>query len=185
MNDYTHYVMVFLVKSKSEVPQIIKEYILRAEAHWNLKVSKMRCDNGREYINEKVLTWCRERGIQIDNTVPHTPQLNGRAERLNRTLMDKARALLFDSSLNKEMWGEAVRTSAYLLNRMPTETLKTTPYEMWEKRKPNLKSLQVFGAEAYAKVLGPLKKLDKRSERYTFVGYAPTGYRLWNPTKER
>jgi len=185
LDDYTHYVMVYLIKNKSEVPELIREYILRAEAHWNLKLSKLRCDNGREYINEKVTSWCRERGTQIDNTIPHTPQLNGKAERLNRTLMEKARALMFDSELSKEMWGEALYTSAYLLNRIPTETIQTTPYEMWEKRKPNLESLRIFGSQAYAKVLGPLKKLDKRSEKHVFVGYAPTGYRLWNSDKRK
>lgn len=43
----------------------------------------------------------------------------------------------------------------------------------------------MFGAEAFAKVLSPLKKLDKRSERYTFVRYAPTEYRLWNSTRRK
>lgn len=33
---------------------------------------------------------------------------------------------------------------------------------------------------AYAKVLGHIKKLDPRSKRYIFVGYAPNGYRLWD-----
>lgn len=85
--------------------------------------------------------------------MPYTPQLNGKAERLNRTLMDKTRALLFDSGLKKEMWGEASNTAAFLINRSPTSTLKTTPYEMWEKKKPNLSNLHMFGCEVYAKIL--------------------------------
>lgn len=68
--------------------------------------------------------------------------------------------------------------SVYLVNRSPTNTLKTTPFEMWKKRKPDLKNLQFFGCDAYAKVFGPLKKLDKRSKHYIFIGYAPSGYRL-------
>jgi len=86
-------------------------------------------------------------------TVPHTPQLNGRAERLNRTLMEKVRALLFDAGVKKELWGEALYTATYILNRSPTYSLKKTPYEMCEKRKPNLLNLQIFGCEAFAKVL--------------------------------
>lgn len=73
------------------------------------------------------------------------------------------------------MWGEALYTSAYLLNRTPTDALKVTPYEMWERKKPNIKNLQLFGCEAYAKILEPLKKLDERSKKYIFVGYALTG----------
>ncbi|EZA51174.1 Copia protein, partial [Ooceraea biroi] len=73
----------------------------------------------------------------------------------------------------------------YLLNRSPTDSLKTTPYEMWEKKKSDLKNLQLFGCEAYAKVLEPIKKLDQRSKRYVFIGYAPTGYRLWSEEKQK
>lgn len=65
----------------------------------------------------------------MDFTVPYSPQLNGKAERLNRTLMEKIRALLKESKLKKEMWGEAVYTATYLLNRSPTKTLSVIPYE--------------------------------------------------------
>lgn len=96
-------------------------------------------------------------------------------ERLNRMLMDKMRALLFDSGWEKKMWGEALYMSTYLLSRTPIDSLKVTPYEMWERKKPNIKNLQLFGCEAYAKILEPLKKLDERSKKYIFVGYALTG----------
>lgn len=56
---------------------------------------------------------------------------------------------------------------------------------MWEDKKPNLKNLQIFGCEAYAKILKPLKKLDERSKSYIFIGYAPTGYRLWDKEKRK
>lgn len=105
---------------------------------------------------------CKKKGIHLDKAIPYMPQLNRKTERLNRTLMEKARTL-FDSEQDKKMQGKAIYTSAYLLNRTSTETLKTTPFEMWEKRK-NLKSL--FGSKAYAKVLTPLKKLNKRSEKH-------------------
>jgi len=49
---------------------------------------------------------------------------------------------------------------------------------MWEERRPNLRNLQVFESEAFAKVLGSLKKLDVRSKSYCFVGYAACEYRL-------
>lgn len=165
-------------------------YVERAEAHWNLRVLKLRSDNGREYVNIDVTKWCkkrRRRRIEMDTMIPYTPQLNGRAEKLNRTLMEKTRALLVDSGMNKEMWGEALYTSEYILNRSPTEPLKTTLYEMWEKRKPNMQFLQTYsaGCIAHAKILKALKKLEKRSEKLTFVGYAPNGHRLWNSKRRK
>lgn len=54
---------------------------------------------------------------------------------------------------------------------------------MWEDKKPNLKYLQIFGCDA--KILKPLKKLNERNKSYIFIGYAPTGYRLWNKEKRK
>lgn len=183
LDDYTHFCMVYLINGKFEVTSIIREYIEEVEAKWNLRTSMLRCDNGKEYTNNELKVWCRQRGIRLDYTIKYSPQLNGKSERLNRTLMDKARALIFESNLDKTMWGEAIRVAAYLINRTPTETVKTTPYEMWNNKKPNLKNLQIFGTNAYAKKLGYLKKLDERSEKLFFIGYAQNGYRLFNKEK--
>lgn len=185
IDDYTHYTMVYLLTGKYEVVSFVKQYIMEVEAYLNFKVSKLRCDNGREYINEDLKSWCKSKGIVIDATIPYTPQLNGKAERLNRTIMEKARALIFDSEMNKHFWGEAVYMATYLINRSPTECLKVTPAEMWLKKKPDLTKLQIFGCEVHAKVLGYLKKLDQRSKRYKFIGYATNGYRLWDEENQK
>jgi len=92
--------MVYLLKNKNEVAEKLKDFAQKVEAKWNLKIAKIRCDNGREYINNTVIQWCKNKGIEID-TVSHTPQLNERAEQLNRTLMEKVRALLFDAEVKK------------------------------------------------------------------------------------
>jgi len=157
LDDYTHYTLVYLLENKYEVQDIIKQYVERVEAHWNSRVSKIRYDNGKEYLNKGIDLWSKQKGIVLDTTIPYTPQHNGRAERLNRTLMDKIRALLFDSHFNKKMWGEALYCSVYVLNRLPTDSLKCTPYEMWEKRKPNIKNLQIFGSIAFEEI-GSTKK---------------------------
>lgn len=109
LHDYAHHTTVYLMKGKYEVCERIKEYIEEVKSKWNTRVFKLRCDNGTEYTNEKMKTYCRKKGIKLDYTVPYTPQQNGKAERLNRTLLNKARALIIDSGLEKEMWGEAVR----------------------------------------------------------------------------
>ncbi|UYV80734.1 hypothetical protein LAZ67_19001563, partial [Cordylochernes scorpioides] len=100
----------------------------------------------------------------MDLTIPHSPQLNGKAERLNRTLMEKPRALLIDSGVEKYMWGEAVRVSAYLLNRSPTQELEKKPAELWFIKRPNLSNLQLFSCEVYVKTLKHIKKLEDRNK---------------------
>lgn len=183
LDDFTHYSEVHLAKNKSEASNIVKEFILRAENKKNEKVASIKSDNGLEY--ESLRQWCKQKGIQTDVTTVYTPQNNGKAERLNRTLCEKMRALLFDSGLPKSMWGEAVQVACYLTNRSPTRACNVTPYEMWTGSKPDLKKLKIFGCDAYAKVLTYTKKLDERSVKMTFVGYAPNGYRLWNAEKQK
>ncbi|KAJ8870053.1 hypothetical protein PR048_029064 [Dryococelus australis] len=123
--------------------------------------------------------WCRERGIKIYYAPAASPQLNGRAERLNRMLMEKTRALLFDSCLEKELWGEALRTATYLLNRSPFATVDTTPAELCYGKRLDLSNLKLFRSLAYANKLKMLGKLDKRYDKLIMVGYATNGYRLW------
>lgn len=185
IDDYTHFTVVYCIKHKSETSSVLKEFIAEAEAKWSLKVSKIRCDNGGEYKSIEFKNWCRIKGIILDYTTPYTPQLNGKAERLNRSIMEKARALLNDSCLNKNMWSEAILTAVYLLNRSPTSSLAVTPAEMWYNKKPDLSRLQVFGVQVYAKKLGQLKKLDDRSLSYHFVGYGLNAYRLWDSNNKK
>lgn len=111
----------------------------------------------------------------MDFTIPYSPQLNGKAERLNRTFLEKIRALLEESGLKKEMWGEAVYTAIYLMNISPTKTPDVTPYEMQSGKEPDMNYVKLyvklyFGCTAHAKVLGSLKKLEDRSRKPILVG---------------
>ncbi|XP_076661161.1 uncharacterized protein LOC143365143 [Halictus rubicundus] len=183
LDDFTHFAAVFPIRGKHEVTEIVKSYLKQCQAKWERKVVKLRCDNGREYANKELQDWCKNNGTILDFTVPYSPQLNGKAERLNRTILEKALSL--DSKINKVMWGEAVRTAIYLINRSPTTTSDKTQAENWIKKKPDLTNLQIFGCDAHAKELGYLKKLDERSKKYTMVGYSTNGYRLWDEYKKR
>lgn len=183
IDDFTNFVMVYLIERKSEVSDIVKEYTNQVETKWNLKILKLRCDNGKEFVNEDLKNRCRQRGTILDLTTPYTPQLNGKAKRMNRTLIEKTRALLTDAEIDKSFWKEAVRTAAYLTNRSPTSAVQGTPYKNWTSNRPDLSRLQIFDCTAYTKLLTPLKKLDDRCRKYVFVGYAPNGYQLYD--KER
>lgn len=113
---------------KSEVFQKFKEFVAMAEAQHCTKVKRLDCstiaklkaDNGGEYISNELKAFCRERGIQIIYTVPSNPERNGVAERLNRTLAEKARTMLLAANLEKRFWNEAVVTANYIKNRSPT-----------------------------------------------------------------
>lgn len=108
--------------------------------------------------------------------------MDGYAERLNRSLIEKARAMIIDSSIPMCFWGEAVRTAAYLLNRSPTIALENkTPYEMWNDKKPDLNNLRIFGLTTFLRKSKMSDKFDGKSLKCHMVGYGVQNiYRLWN-----
>jgi transposase InsO family protein len=80
----------------------------------------LRTDNGGEYTPNKFEKHLEDEGIRHERTVPKTPEENGVAERLNRTLVESARSTLLDANLSSSYWAEAVSTAAYLKNHWPT-----------------------------------------------------------------
>lgn len=122
-DDYTHFTLAYLMARKSEVIEKFQEFKALVEGHFGRSISKLRCDNGGEYIGNEFKDFCKENGIQMIFTVPYTPQQNGVSERINRTLMEKVRAMLHGSGMPKEMWGEALHCAVYITNRCPTNGL--------------------------------------------------------------
>jgi len=181
--------VVYGLKSKSEVMEYITENEAKVTSKFSVKISSFRCDNGTEFVNRDVESFFHEKGIMFELTVPGTPQLNGVAERLNRTILDKSRCLLLDSKLPKSFWIEAVLTAVYLMNRSPTRALKDgkVPAEKWFGRRPNLSHLKVFGCTAYLHVPKNLAggKFQPRAVKCIFLGYTVNGYRLWNLERRR
>ncbi|WJZ92853.1 hypothetical protein VitviT2T_011828 [Vitis vinifera] len=98
--------------------------------------------------------------------------------------MEMARCMLFEKRLPKLLWAEAVNTSVYLLNRLPTKSVQSkTPIEAWFGVKPSVKHLKVFGSLCYLHVPSVKRgKLDERAEKGVFVGYAAEskGYRIYS-----
>jgi transposase InsO family protein len=90
----------------------------------------LRTDNGGEFCSHVFDDYCRKEGIVRHHTIPYTPQQNGVAERMNRTIISKARCMLSNARMNKSFWAEAGNTACYLINRSPSIPLnKKTPIE--------------------------------------------------------
>lgn len=63
LDDYSHYCVVYLLQNKNETEQYLKEYVEEAEAYKNVRVSKIRCDNGGEFKNNNIKIWSKRKGI--------------------------------------------------------------------------------------------------------------------------
>ena len=85
--------------------------------------------------------------------------------------MGLVRSMLKEKELPLEFWEEVVSTCVYVLNRSSTKGVKgKTPYEKWNKRKPSVSHLRIFGSVAFVKAIGRLSKLKDRSKCMLFMG---------------
>eukprot|EP00253_Pinus_taeda_P032660 PITA_32660 len=95
------------------------------------KIKVPRIDNGGEFCSKDFEELCKKCGISRKKTTPYTPQENGVAERINKTLMERARSMLSGAGLGHEFWEEAVDTTCYLVNMSPSSALDDkTPQEV-------------------------------------------------------
>ena len=99
---------------------------------------------------------------------PGTPQHNGVFERHNRTLSDMVRTMMSLTNIPLSFWDYALETTAFTLNRAPSKSVETTPYELWFGKKPKMSFLKVWGCDTYVKRLQP-DKLEPKSEKCVFI----------------
>ncbi|KAL0406022.1 UNVERIFIED_CONTAM: Transposon Ty2-B Gag-Pol polyprotein [Sesamum latifolium] len=93
-DDHSRYDYVYLMRYKSEAFERFKEYRLEVENQTNRKIKALRSDRGGEYLSDEFINYLKENGILSQWTPPGTPQLNGVAERRNRTLLDMVRSMM-------------------------------------------------------------------------------------------
>jgi hypothetical protein len=173
IDDYSRFTEVYFLKFKSEVSKFINEYIKYAENKFEKKVKVITSDNGREYITKELQRSLTEMGIKVQYTAPYSAFQNGVAERKNRTLMEAARCMLIDAEMKKKYWAEAVNTACYRQNILPSKAVDKTPFEVWNRRKPDVKHLHIFGCKGYALLpKEKRRKLDEKAILLTFVGYS-------------
>ncbi|GJV18911.1 putative ribonuclease H-like domain-containing protein [Tanacetum coccineum] len=116
-DDCTRFSWVFFLASKDETSGILQTFIRQIENQLSHRVKIIRSDNGTEFKNRDMLEFCGNKGIKQEYSTARTPQQNGVAERMNRTLIEAARTMLADSLLPTTFWAEAVSTACYIFNR--------------------------------------------------------------------
>jgi transposase InsO family protein len=185
LDEHTSYSVVRLLVSKSDASSAIQAVFNRLANLTGQRVKAIRTDNGGEFLGSELSAYLSKAGIQHQKTAPYTPQQNGKAERLNKTLMTAARSLLADCPLSKIFWGEALLTANYLRNVLPASGKAAVPHALLFGATPDLSHLRQFGCTAY--VLTPKHqragKLDPVSASGLFVGYPEStkGYKIFFP----
>lgn len=187
IDDCSKYCKVYLIKNKNEVLNKFKEFKVMAETFTGNKIKHLQTDNGTEYLNANFTDFLKENGIQRRLTAPYTPHQNGVAERKNRTLIEKARAMLLESKAPLCLWGEAIMTANYLSNRSVNQSIEgMTPFEKWVGRKPCVNHLYIFGVKTFILLKDTNRhKFTSKAIPGMFAGYSETSkaFRIYVPSK--
>ncbi|GJZ85988.1 putative ribonuclease H-like domain-containing protein [Tanacetum coccineum] len=171
-DDCTRFSWVFFLATKDETSGILQNFIRQIENQLNHRVKIIRSDNGTEFKNRDMLEFCGNKGIKQEYSNARTPQQNGVAERMNRTLIEAARTMLADSLLPTTFWAEAVSTACYIFNRVRvTKPQNKTPYELLFGHKPIISYIRPFGCHVtILDTLSVLGKFDGKCDEGFLVG---------------
>ncbi|KAL6345280.1 hypothetical protein AAG906_015763 [Vitis piasezkii] len=137
----------------------------------------VRSDRGREYYGRYLedgqapgpfAKFLQEHGIVAQYTMSGFPDQNGVVERRNRTLLDMVRSMLSISKLPKFLWTEALKTTIYILNRVPTKVVPKTPFELWKVDQVDQEFLDT--SEQQVELHTSLKDIDEFHEVQRCLG---------------
>ena len=180
IDDCSRKLWVYVLKTKDQVLGVFKQFQASVERETGKKLKCIRTDNGGEYCGP-FDEYCKHQGIRHQKTPPKTPQLNGLAERMNRTLMERVRCLLSEAKLPNSFWGEALLTAAHVINLSPAVALQSdVPNSVWYGKDVSYDHLRVFGCKAFVHVpKDERSKLDAKTRQCIFIGYGldEFGYR--------
>ena len=180
-DDHTRWSRLYIQRTKDETFDSYQAYEAWLLTQFNVNIKKLHSDRGGEYWSNEFDAHLAKMGTERSFTVHDTPEHNGVAERLNRTVLERVRAMLHASGMPRFLWGEAVNHAIYLKNRTSTRALDNkTPFEMVYGKKPDLSRLPEFGAKVW--VHDPDgSKLDGRAQEGHWVGFdeVSSGHRIY------
>lgn len=191
IDDYSRMLFSYPMRARIELPDLFEQFLRNAH---NLlgeeaKVCWIRCDGAKEYVEGKMNSLCAQLRIDYEKSPPHTPELNGKSERLNRTLQEKVRTMMFDSGLPLKYWDLALAAATYVLNRTCHKGINyELPIRKFNpKIQVNINKIIRFGSVAYPLDHYKKRKFDpnvvvhpqsKDAKRFFMVGYVFGGYKL-------
>lgn len=152
------------------------------------KIKVFHSDNGGEYVNNDFTDYCAKEGIRREWKAPYKLEQNRVAERKNRTVVEAARAMLYDEDMPKFLWAEACNTIVYVQNKTPHRALgKITPEKVFTRKTPEVNHFRIFGSLACHIPKEKRKKLDQTTKKGYLVGYSENAkaYRIYLPGSKK
>lgn len=190
VDEHSRHTWIFPIKEKTgaAVLDIFSTFDTMVETQQSKRVKAFHSDNGGEYSNVAMTDYLKSRGIDHRLIAPHRHEMNGLAERMNRSIADAVRAMLQDAGLPNIYWAYAATYFVDIHNVMPNASSEpgSTPHQLIYGTKPDVSHLRVFGCTAYVRVPPEFrKKLDPKSRKGVFVGiYNDAAYKIMLPSRE-
>ena len=170
IDDYSRWTHIEFLTQKSDVFEAYKCFEVWCETQFGTHIKILHSDRGGEYTGDDFQNHLKSRGTQIKLTVHDTPEHNGVAERRNRTILERVRALLHLSRLLKTLWAEAAMHVMWLMNRLTMKAIEgKTPFEAVYLKKPNLKGIREWGEKVWVHYGGG-DKLGMRARKGRWLG---------------
>jgi hypothetical protein len=182
-DDKTRLTNIYLLAKKNDAFDSYKDYEAWCQTQLNVPVKILHSDRGGEYLGKEFILHLNSRGTTQKLTVHDTPQHNGVAERRNRTILERVRALLHSTGLPRTLWGEAARHVVWLMNRTSTKAVEgMTPYEAAFGRRPDLSEVRDWGERVWVRVEGGDKLGGRvREGRWMGLDGKSKGVRIYWP----
>ena len=183
LDDYSGAVHVYLCKAKSETLVKFKEYKAMIELQSGKQIKFLRSNNDGEFDNLGFEQLLQKTDIQWEPTAAYASNQNGKAERINYTLMSIVRSILYSMKLPKSLWGELILIAAFLRNRCSHES-KPSSFEIINGISPDLRHLRIIELRAWIHISKERrKKLNERSWQGILIEYeaGTSNYRIYNP----
>jgi hypothetical protein len=114
VDQFSSFKFVRFLKAKSDTFEEFEKLAKLIENVQQLTIKEIVSNGGGEFVNHKFKHFTTSRGIGHIVSPPETPEHNGYAERANRTILNKAQALLMTSGLPNSFWAKAVNSSNFL-----------------------------------------------------------------------
>jgi hypothetical protein len=183
VDDFSRVTWIYLLKFKSEVVDVFKDFHTLVMTQFSTKLKILRSDNDIEYMSQKKTQYLAFHDILHQSSCVGTPQQNGVAEHKNRDLLEKTRALIIQMHVPKSFWSQGVLSATYIINRLPIQVLFfKSPLEVLQKQSPDVSHLKVFGCICFVHIQASNHdKLDPRAAKCIFLGYSLTkkGYKCY------
>ncbi|CAI7837864.1 unnamed protein product, partial [Closterium sp. NIES-54] len=169
VDDYSRYTIVFPLRSKGEVTEVLIDWIRGARRQLSdsfgsdLPVLRLHSDRGGEFSSDLLRAFCRFEGIRQTFTLPASPQQNGIAERRIGMVMDVARTSMIHAAAPHFLWPFAVQSQSQLQPASPlpgpspyfgpTRGLRTgtTPTLRWTGKVGDASAFRVWGSRAFVR----------------------------------